>query len=111
MYLYFMFLPRELCTAYLDFTLTRPREECKQEACYVIVSVPPVIQYSIVIQASTQCYLYYHSLYYVHLLHVSNQLDHHQAIFHKMYYSLLSCSSNYKYGFYYNTYVLLYFGY
>jgi hypothetical protein len=33
--------------------------------------------------------------YYVHLLHVSNQLDHDQAIFHEMYYSLLNCISKY----------------
>jgi hypothetical protein len=32
--------------------------------------------------------LYYHSFYYVHLPHVSIQLDHHQAIFHKMDYSI-----------------------
>jgi hypothetical protein len=38
--------------------------------------------------------LYYHSFYYVRLLHFSIQLDHHQAIFHEMYYSLLNCISN-----------------
>jgi hypothetical protein len=39
--------------------------------------------------------LYYHSFYYVHFLRVSIQLDHHQAIFHEMYYSLLNYISMY----------------
>jgi hypothetical protein len=35
--------------------------------------------------------LCYHLLYYVHVLHVSIQLDHYQEIFHEINYSLLNC--------------------
>jgi hypothetical protein len=33
-------------------------------------------------------------IYYIHLLYISTQLDHHQAVFHEMYYSLLNRISN-----------------
>jgi hypothetical protein len=41
--------------------------------------------------------LYYHSFYYVHLLYVSIQLDHYQAIFHEMYYLFFNYISMYFY--------------